>query len=332
MKRVLTLLAVAAAVLSTVGVGLALAGAPVKPTTKPATNVADTSATLAGHVFPDASVTTYFYFQYGTTTSYGSQTPTDGPVNGTDKDVSANVTGLAPSTTYHYRVAATNTDGTSYGDDMTFTTLAAGTGPGNPPPPQNAVTIAAAPAAVTFGRATTISGQVSGPGNGGVQVTLEQNPYPFTGGFKATPVTTTTNATGGYTLSVTPSANTRYRVTVKTSPPVTSPETLVTVRVGVTLRLSDSTPAVGQSVKFSGIVVPAHNGKVAQIQKRTSTGAWRTIASATLVATTPLNGVARSKYAKRIRIRHKGTFRVRVNPADGDHAAGFSGRRTARVH
>jgi hypothetical protein len=30
--------------------------------------------------------------------------------------------GLQPGTTYHYRVVATNVDGTTYGEDQTFTT------------------------------------------------------------------------------------------------------------------------------------------------------------------------------------------------------------------
>ncbi|HEY7630564.1 MAG TPA: hypothetical protein VH817_07685 [Thermoleophilaceae bacterium] len=39
-----------------------------------------------------------------------------------DQSVSATLTGLSPSTTYHYRVVANNTDGTTNGDDETFTT------------------------------------------------------------------------------------------------------------------------------------------------------------------------------------------------------------------
>jgi hypothetical protein len=38
--------------------------------------------------------------------------------------VSANLTGLSASTTYHYRLEATNTSGTTYGTDQTFTTSA----------------------------------------------------------------------------------------------------------------------------------------------------------------------------------------------------------------
>ena len=326
MNRFLALAALVS-VISIGGTSIALAGAPVKPNTLPASNITNTAATLNGHVFPDQSVTTYYYFQYGLTTSYGSQTTTEGPVNGTDKDVSTNVTGLAPNTTYHYRVAATNTDGTSFGEDVTFTTPATAG-----PPVQNTATIAAAPTSVTFGNATTISGQVNGPNNGNVQVTLEENPYPFTAGFKPTTLTATTTATGAYTFSVKPALNTRYRVTAKTSPPATSPEVLVNVKPSISLKLSDSTPKVGQRVKFSGFVLPAHNGKVAQIQRRTSTGSWRTVARATLVATTPVNGVARSKYSKRITVKRSGTYRTRLAPADGDHVTGYSVRRRARAH
>ena len=77
MKRLLLFTSLAAAILTTVGASLAIASAPVTPTTNAATNVQQTSATLSGHVFPDKSVSTYYYFQYGTTTAYGSTTPLD---------------------------------------------------------------------------------------------------------------------------------------------------------------------------------------------------------------------------------------------------------------
>lgn len=43
----------------------------------------------------------------------------------------ANMTGLAASTTYHYRAYATNAIGTSYGDNVQFTTASAGSTAGN---------------------------------------------------------------------------------------------------------------------------------------------------------------------------------------------------------
>ena len=306
--------------------GPAVAAAP-SATTTAATSVTATSATLNGTVSPNGTATSY-YFQYGTTTDYGTQTATQ-PVSGnpSSRDVSADVTGLQPSTTYHFRVVAVNADGTVPGADMTFTTPAPGAA-------TQTLTIAASPHDVTFTRSTTISGQLSGPNNAGVVVTLEQNPAPYTGGFKPTGVKATTSATGAYSMVVTPTTNTRYRVVLdaKPKPAATSPEILVRVRVRVAFRVSDSTPRAGQRVRFSGTVIPAHDGKVARIQRRTSTGAWRTVATATLVAATPVNGVARSKYSKRVRVRRSGTYRVRVAPADGDHIAGTSVRRRLTTH
>ena len=320
---VLALLATVAVAVT--GVVSAVAAAPAATTTA-ATNVTATTATLNGTVSANREDTTY-YFQYGTTTQYGSQTPTQGPISGNaNRDVDAAVTGLAPSTTYHYRVVATNASGTTFGANMTFTTPA----PGTAPPGQNAVTIAANPSTVTFGRPTTISGQVTGPDNANVEVELESNPAPFTAGFKNAGVKATTNAAGNYTMAVTPTVNTRYRVSAKTRPRVTSPETLVNVRVRVSLRLSDRTPSRGERVRFSGVVTPGHDGKVARIQRRTSAG-WRTIARATLRTTTPVNGVARSRFARRIRVFRSGTYRARVTPGDGDHVRGTSPRRRARV-
>jgi len=45
------------------------------------------------------------------------------------------------------------------------------------------LTLAATSNPVPFGRSTTIVGTLSGTGNGGRQVVLQQNPFPYTGGF-----------------------------------------------------------------------------------------------------------------------------------------------------
>jgi len=319
---VLTVLAI-----SVVGAEVAVAAAPLAATTSPASSVTSTSATLNGIVSPNKTAPTY-YFQYGTTMGYGTKTPSQGPLNGNaGKAVSANVTGLTPSTTYHFQVVATNSAGeTSKGSDATFTTTASGTAS------KNTVSIKATPHSVTFGRATTIAGQVTGPNSAGIKVTLEANPYPYTSGFKPTSLSTTTSTTGSYSLPVTPSVNTRYEVTAKTKPPVASAPVAVNVRVKVTLRVSTLRPASGQLVRFSGTVTPAHNGKFAQIQKRTSTGTWKTVASTRLLAAAPVNGVAISRFSKRLRISRTATYRVLVNPRDGDHITGTSRTRAERVH
>ncbi|MEA2168019.1 MAG: hypothetical protein QOF76_1319 [Solirubrobacteraceae bacterium] len=197
------------------------------------------------------------------------------------------------------------------------------------PPAQNAVTIHAA--AITYGSAASISGQVTGPNSAGVQVTLEDNPYPYTAGFKPTQLKATTDATGRYTLAPTPTVSTHYRVTAKTKPQSTSPEAAVPVRVKVELRLGDATPSAGQRVRFSGSATPAHDGKVVRIQRRRHGGGWKTVAKTTLVPGTPVGTVSTSMFSKRVRVKRTGTYRARLNPGDGDHATGTSARRRARV-
>ena len=84
-----------------------------------ATSVSDSSAVLHGSVSPSGLATTY-YFEYGTTTAYGLATAS----RTTDADASASETvgGLSADTTYHYRLVATNSSGTSYGPDRSFQT------------------------------------------------------------------------------------------------------------------------------------------------------------------------------------------------------------------
>lgn len=101
------------------------ASAPVV-TTGAASGVTNTSATLNGTVNPEGAATTY-QFQYGTSTSYGSVTPTSPASAGSGSSAvneSANLSGLSPSTTYDYRLVATNATGTTYGSNQTFTTSA----------------------------------------------------------------------------------------------------------------------------------------------------------------------------------------------------------------
>jgi hypothetical protein len=86
-----------------------------------AANVADTTATLNGSVNPN-SLETKTYFEYGTTISYGSKTAEVNVGSGASTlERAQGVTGLTPNTTYHYRIVASNSSGTSQGADRTFT-------------------------------------------------------------------------------------------------------------------------------------------------------------------------------------------------------------------
>ncbi len=111
-------------VLLSVVAGAANAATPTA-ITGPVSAVGPTSATASGTVNPNGQATTW-YLEYGTSTSYGSKTANKSAGSGTGNlDVSAALDSLAPGTTYHYRLVATNSSGTSHGADGIFATTTA---------------------------------------------------------------------------------------------------------------------------------------------------------------------------------------------------------------
>ena len=174
------------------------------------------------------------------------------------------------------------------------------------------------PKTVTFGKDLRVSGKLTGGDISNQKVTLVADPFPYDGRFNRVDAANTDNL-GNYALTTKPESNARYKTTAKggTESAVATAE----VRVLVTRRVSDRTPTKGQRVKFSGQVAPAHDGKVAQIQRKTSSG-WKNVTNVTLTDA----GDSISIYSKRVRIRRSGRYRVHFNPADGDHVAGSSRR------
>lgn len=88
-----------------------------------ASNVTSSAATLAGTVNPDG-IEASCQFEYGTDTAYGQSAPcAESPGSGSGEvPVTASLAGLASGTTYHYRLDASNANGTSRGQDQTLTT------------------------------------------------------------------------------------------------------------------------------------------------------------------------------------------------------------------
>jgi hypothetical protein len=110
-------------------IGNALGGhvpAPGVKTERPA-EATSVSAILAGIVNPNDAVLSVCTFEYGTSVAYAASVPCSQPpaalaANGGNQAVTAAISGLAPNTTYHYRVTATSPWGTTVGSDEAFTT------------------------------------------------------------------------------------------------------------------------------------------------------------------------------------------------------------------
>ncbi len=95
-------------------------------------NVASSSATLQAPIDPNGT-DTHYYFEYGTTESYGTDAPTAAP--GLDigsasgvQTISLHLQELQPSSVYHYRFVAVQGGETFAGPDRSFTTQPAGGG------------------------------------------------------------------------------------------------------------------------------------------------------------------------------------------------------------
>jgi hypothetical protein len=86
-----------------------------------ATALTPTTAILNGTINPNGLASTY-HFEWGTSIAYGNNTTTTSAGSGTSSvPVSASITGLTGGTTYHFRLDGVNSDGSTNGNDMTFT-------------------------------------------------------------------------------------------------------------------------------------------------------------------------------------------------------------------
>lgn len=195
-----------------------------------------------------------------------------------------------------------------------------------PDPGAVALTLSAQPNPVVFSTPATATGKLAGTDAGGVSVSLEADTtVPLGDKFTPTGDRTTTAADGTYSIAIAPSVNTQYRAVAKTKPATESQAVLVKVRPRVDVTVSDSTPAAGARVTFSGAVLPERDGAFALVQRRRS-GGWKTVAKATLTDA----GAEQSAYTKAVTVRRDGTYRVKV-PKDAEHVAGFSRRQKLDV-
>jgi hypothetical protein len=227
-----------------------MAAAPPAATTSGAASLALTTATLNGTVNPEGQSTSY-YFQFGTTTAYASQTPTTDAGTGiTPVNASAAVSSLAPATTYHYRLVATNGTGTTLGADRSFTT-------------------ASLPPVVATGKAkaiTATSATITGAVNPKSQATNYFFQYGTTTAYdKQTPAGSAGAGVGRVNVSaaiasLAPHTTYHYRL-VATSPAGTttgSDASFTTVGgpTAVTIGASSPTIVFGQTTTISGKVLP----------------------------------------------------------------------------
>jgi uncharacterized protein YegP (UPF0339 family) len=259
-----------------------------------AVEIGSSSARPTGSVNPQGRRTTW-YFEYGRTTRYGSRTPsTSTGAAFADHNVSVSISRLRTAATYHFRLVARNDVGTTRGADVTFRTAG--------------VTLSARARRVVFGRAVMLSGRVP-TGLSGESVTLFA--AAFRKGSPRAVATVVTGPGGVWRWPARPRIRTSYTASWNG---VTSRAMRIGVRPAVSFR------RVGRA-RFTTRVRAARSfaGRVAKLQRRTSTGSWRTVKRVRLNR--------RSAAVFRARLR-PGTSRLRVvisiNQAGPGYLAGIS--------
>ena len=238
-------------------------------TAKPASSVRDTTATLNGSVKPNGQATTVYY-EYGTTTSYGTKTPVKSAGTGTGtKSVPAAVTGLTGGATYHFRLVATNATGTTTGLDQTFTTS------GRP------VSHTGAATGVT-GTSATLTGTVDPAGH----ATSWHFEYGGTTGYGAKTSTQNAGSSVGARAVSLPIAglmpgltyHVRLVATSSAGTGLGADATFTTVGSAVTMSVSRRTVVYGRRVTLRGTVSSGQaNASVAVFAARANAGSFTAV-------------------------------------------------------
>jgi hypothetical protein len=271
--------------------------------------VSYSAATLHGYVDPHGQVTNYV-FQYGTTHSYGEQTPLSAAGSGTTTTaVSQALTGLQPLTTYHYRILATGPGGSATGGDHTFTT----------PKIPLSVAIVGIPNPVTFGDPTYIEGTLSGTGGANHEVALEANPFPYTGGFKVVGNPEITNSVGGFSFPLLGLLeNAQVRVVTVGKPLVSSPVINENVAVRVTFHVH-ATSRHGYA-RLYGTVTPAEIG--AQVGFQLLEPGHKSVNVGGTLSKSDTSSI--SSFSRVVRVRQRGLYKALVLVTNGQNVLGYS--------
>ncbi len=277
------------------------AGPPVVLTGS-AQGASTSGATLTGSVNPTGNPTTW-WFEYGTTTSYGSKTPAKSAGSGTAATgVSAAITKLTAGTTYHYQLVAQSSAGTTRGGDVTLTTIAA-------------ITLQSSTTQVVYGAAATLSGTIA-TRQSGVTVSILQTQY---GNASATTLgTAVTGAGGTWSFQARPRIQTSYQ---GKAPDGTSSPVTVGVRPAISLRVITGKRFTTRAAAASSFV-----GKTVQLQRLLPGNRWETVAKA------ELNSRSAAIFAAARLPRGTSLIRVAmsINQAGAGYLGGFS--RTLSYH
>jgi hypothetical protein len=325
-KRIVLISVLLAASATALADGTSLAAVKqLKPhvSTGAAQHVLTTSAQLTAVITPNGKETSY-YFQWGPTTAYGSQTPTVSVGAGTAKvKVGQAISKLAQGATYHFRVVAVYSGGQPViGRDRSFVTKGSVLKFEIPKIPD-----------ITVGTPFVLSGALTGLGAPNRAVVLQASPYPYQQAFTTITAPGLTNAAGRFSFRVASLAtSTAFRLVTLDPRPLYS--SIVTVHAAVRVTLHVRSSGHTGLVRVYGTVTPAAVGAPLLIQLRKAIQPRPTSKPSESEATTHFvaqfttmvkkGGRSFSRFSMVISPRHTGRYRAYVKLHTGALVSGAS--------
>jgi hypothetical protein len=303
--------------------GVGAAGTTVGPpgvSTGGVTRERGTSAMLLGAVNPRGESTTYF-FQYGPTIAYGSQT-TPGTLAAGFATVKVGQIVALIRPGYHYRLVASNVRGTAFGRDHVFT----------PKSTRLKFEITKLAEPVPYGAPLVLNGVLAGASGGNRRIQLQESPFPYLTAFTPLALIQTTGVTGRFAFRL-PAifSSTQFRVTTLDPLPFLSP--VVTARVAARVILKVKSSGRPGIVRLYGTVKPAEVGArvLFQLEKpaRPGTGSEKAEERTVRYATTASSVVKRatrsaSRFSAVVTITQTGRYRAFVQLHHGPIVSGAS--------
>jgi hypothetical protein len=281
-------------------------------------SVRGASAMLQGSVNAHGVETTCF-FEYGPSAAYGQQTPVT-PVGKGSSNVKVGQIVANFLTGYHYRIVATNADGTRHGRDRIYSAASTRL--------KFVLASTKETAPTPYGGTFVLRGTLSGVGGALRTITAQTSPFPFLSAFAQIGTPLLTNAAGAFAVNVKDlKQSTQVRVIAAGPKPLLSPIVTARVAVRVTLKVRSSTRK--GLVRLYGTVTPAEVGARVLFQLEKAVRPHGKSERETSFATQGSGVVKRgtrtfSRFSQVLQIRKSGRYRAYVVLGAGALVSGGS--------
>ncbi len=290
---------------------LAASSGPPQVATGGVSHVKGSTAELEGTVYPHGLPTTYF-FQYGPTTAYGSSTPPQVLPAATTRIKVGQITGgLQPG--YHYRVVAYNSASNGnarVGKDRIFGSKSR----------KVKFQMPKSLAPIPYKHSFALSGSVTGIGNAGLGLVMQETAFPYTSEFTTVTSPVITSASGAFSFHLS-SLQTSAEFRIITTGPRPQYSGVIKQQVTPIVVLHVRHSSARGLVRLYGTITPSVTGAhvLIQLSKAARPGNTEKTSERTSRFVTQFSTIAvkatqtMSRFSVVVKVSHSGHYRAYVD-------------------